>query len=225
MKTPIILINFKIYDETSGKKGLELSKICQKVSEETGVNISIAPQMVDLSYISERVSIPIFSQHVDNLYPGSGTGKTTIESIKKSNASGTLINHSENRMKIADIESIVSRCKDLDLISVVCTNNISVSKAVAMFEPTFIAVEPPELIGGDISVTDADPDIVKNTVQAIRDISPKIKVLCGAGIKNGEDVKKAIELGSEGVLLASGVTKAKNPLEILEDLVKGVTSD
>ncbi len=225
MKTPIILINFKIYDETSGEKGLELSRVCQKVSEKSGVNISIAPQMVDLSYISEKVSIPVFSQHVDNLKPGSGTGKTTLESIKKSKASGTLINHSENRMKLADIESIVDRCKEMDLVSVVCTNNISVSKAAAMFDPTFVAVEPPELIGGEISVTDADPDIVKNTVKQIRDISSRVKVLCGAGIKNGEDVKKAIELGAEGVLLASGVTKAKNPLEILEDLANGVINE
>jgi triosephosphate isomerase len=221
MKTPVILINFKIYNEISGVKGLELAKICQDVSNKTGVNISIAPQLVDLSYISEKVSIPVFSQHVDNIKPGSGTGKTTLEGIKASNATGTLINHSENRLKIADIESIVNRCNELGLISVVCTNSIAVSKAVAMFNPTFIAVEPPELIGGDISVTDADPDIVKNTVKVIREISPKVKVLCGAGVKNGKDVKKAIELGAEGVLLASGVTKAKNPLEVLEDLAEG----
>jgi triosephosphate isomerase len=221
MKTPIILVNFKIYNEISGARGLELAKICEDVSRKTGVNISIAPQIIDLSYISEKVSIPIFSQHVDNIKPGSGTGKTTLEGIKAAKAVGTLVNHSENRLKIADIDSIVNRCRELELISVVCTNNISVSKAVAMFNPTFIAVEPPELIGGDISVTDADPGIVKNTVKAIRDIAPNVKVLCGAGVKNGKDVKKAIELGAEGVLLASGVTKAKNPREVLEDLAKG----
>ena len=124
-------------------------------------------------------------------------------------------------MIISDIESIVKKCKELDLISVVCTNNISVSKAVAMFNPTFIAVEPPELIGGDVSVTDADPDIVKNTVKEIQAISPKVRILCGAGIKNGNDVRKAIKLGAEGVLLASGVTKAKNPFQVLEDLASG----
>ena len=172
MKTPIILVNFKIYNEISGPRGLELAKICEEVSNKTGVNISIAPQIVDLSYISEKVSIPVFSQHADNIKPGSGTGKTTLEGIKASKAVGTLINHSENRLKIADIESIVSRCKELGLVSVVCTNNLSVSKAVAMFNPDFIAVEPPELIGGNISVTDADPDIVKNTVKTIRDIAP-----------------------------------------------------
>lgn len=221
MKTPIILINFKVYNEISGIKGLELSKICEKVSKELDVNISIAPQMIDLSYISEKVKIPVFSQHVDNIKPGSGTGKTTLEGIKSSKAVGTIINHSENRLNIADIESIVTRCKDLELISVVCTNNLAVSKSVSMFNPDFIAVEPPELIGGDISVTDADPDIVRNTVKAIRNISPKVKVLCGAGVKNGKDVRKALELGTEGVLLASGVTKAKNPLEVLMDLAKG----
>ncbi|NMC75811.1 MAG: triose-phosphate isomerase [Candidatus Methanofastidiosa archaeon] len=221
MKTPIILINFKIYNEISGAKGLELAKICEKISKDLDVNISIAPQMIDLSYISEKVTIPVFSQHADNIKPGSGTGKTTLEGVKSSKAVGTIINHSENRLSIADIESIVVRCKDLGLISVVCTNNLAVSKAIAMFNPDFIAIEPPELIGGDISVTDADPEIVKNTVKAIRDISPKVKVLCGAGVKNGKDVRKALELGSEGVLLASGVTKAKNPLEVLVDLAKG----
>ncbi|KYC45765.1 MAG: Triosephosphate isomerase [Candidatus Methanofastidiosum methylothiophilum] len=221
MKTPIILVNYKIYNEISGSRGLELAKICQEVSKKTGVNIAIAPQMIDLFYIAEKISIPVFSQHVDNIKPGSGTGKTTLEGIRATKAVGTLINHSENRLKIADIENIVTKCKELGLISVVCTNNLAVSKAVAMFNPDFIAVEPPELIGGDISVTDADPDIVKNTVKVIRDISPKTKVLCGAGVKNGKDIKKAIELGAEGVLLASGVTKAKNPREVLEDLAKG----
>jgi triosephosphate isomerase len=221
MKTPVILVNFKIYNEISGIRGLELAKICQNVSKKIGVNISIAPQMIDLSFISEKVSIPVFSQHVDNINPGSGTGKTTLEGIKAANAVGTLVNHSENRLKISDIESIVNKCKELNLLSVICTNNLAVSKAVAMFNHTFIAVEPPELIGGDVSVTDADPDIVMNTVKAIREISPNVKVLCGAGVKNGKDVKKAIELGAEGVLLASGVTKAKNPQGVLEDLAKG----
>lgn len=221
MNTPVILVNFKVYNEIYGIKGLELAKLCQKVSEKTDVNIAIAPSITDLGYIAEKVPIPVFSQCAHNIKPGNGTGKITLEGIKASNAVGTLVNHSENRMIISDIESIVKKCKELDLISVVCTNNISVSKAVAMFNPTFIAVEPPELIGGDVSVTDADPDIVKNTVKEIQAISPKVRILCGAGIKNGNDVRKAIKLGAEGVLLASGVTKAKNPFQVLEDLASG----
>ena len=33
--------------------------------------------------------------------------------------------------------------------------------------------------------------------------------MIGAGIKTNEDVKKSVELGSEGILVASGIMKAK----------------
>jgi len=85
--------------------------------------------------------------------------------------------------------------------------------------PAFIAVEPPELIGGDISVTSADPSIVSDTVAAVKSVNPNVRVLCGAGVKNGEDVAMAIKLGAEGVLLASGVTKANDVDSVLADLV------
>jgi len=90
---------------------------------------------------------------------------------------------------------------------------------LAELNPTFIAVEPPELIGGDISVTTADPAIVSDTVAAVKAVNPSVRVLCGAGVKNGKDVAKALELGAEGVLLASGVTKAKDVHAVLADLV------
>ena len=81
--------------------------------------------------------------------------------------------------------------------------------------------EEPELIGGDISVTSADPEIVSGTVEAVRKINKSAKILCGAGVKNGKDVAKAIELGAEGVLLASGVVKAKDTISVLKDLASG----
>ena len=93
---------------------------------------------------------------------------------------------------------------------------------MAAFSPDFIAVEPPELIGGDISVTSANPRIVSDTVDTVKSVDPKVKVLCGAGVKTGEDVRKAIELGAEGVLLASGVVKSNDPKKTLMDLVSGL---
>ena len=71
-------------------------------------------------------------------------------------------------------------------------------------------------------MTAANPEIVRNTVNAVKKVNPNVKVLCGAGVKNGKDVAKALELGAEGVLLASGVVKAKNPEEVLMDLVSGI---
>jgi triosephosphate isomerase len=45
-------------------------------------------------------------------------------------------------------------------------------------------------------------------------------VLCGAGISKGEDLRAALDLGSKGVLLASGIVKAKDPKAALEDLIR-----
>jgi triosephosphate isomerase len=104
----------------------------------------------------------------------------------------------------------------------VCTNNEGVSKAVAELKPDAIAIEPPRLIGSGISVSTAEPEIISNTVDAVRRIDKGIKVLCGAGISDGKDVKSSIELGADGVLLASGVVKAKDPKEVLLDLISGI---
>ncbi|PNX52570.1 MAG: triose-phosphate isomerase, partial [Thermoplasmata archaeon M9B2D] len=64
--------------------------------------------------------------------------------------------------------------------------------------------------------------IVSTTVKAVRSINTTVKILCGAGVKNGKDVAKAIELGADGVLLASGVVKAKDKEAVLRDLVSGI---
>jgi len=112
--------------------------------------------------------------------------------------------------------------KELGLDQIICSNNIATSKAIAAFSPDFIAVEPPELIGGDISVTTADPGIVSGSVDVVQNIDRNIKVLCGAGVKNGRDVAKSIELGADGVLLASGVVKAQDKEKVIRDLVSGL---
>jgi triosephosphate isomerase len=222
MKTPVILVNFKGYSEVCGEKGISLSKICDVVAQETGHSIVVVPQMVDLALTVKTVNIPVFAQHVDNVKIGSCTGSVTPDSVAASGAVGTLLNHSEHRLKLADIDAVVQRSQVLNLETVVCTNNISVTKACALLGPDFVAIEPPRLIGGDISVTTADPEIVKNAVQEVTNINPRVRVLCGAGVKTGGDVKKAIELGTEGVLLASGVTKATDPKSVLLDLVSGL---
>jgi triosephosphate isomerase len=102
-----------------------------------------------------------------------------------------------------------------------CAADEDEARTLAALSPTMIAVEPPELIGGDVSVTTADPGIVRGTVELVKSIDENIMVLCGAGVKNGDDVASALRLGAEGVLLASGVTKASRPAEVLADLIDG----
>lgn len=222
IKTPVIMLNVKAYRESMGNRDLELARICEEVSEELGVSIAYAPQMVDLALVAREVKIPVLAQHADAFEPGSRTGYTVLEAVKEAGAVGTLINHSEHRLRIADIDFLVTRARELDLYSVVCTNNIAVSKACAELSPNCIAIEPPDLIGSGIPVSKAEPEIVEKSVEAVKEIDNRIAVLCGAGISTGEDVKAALELGAEGVLLASGVVKAENPREVLRDLASGV---
>lgn len=222
LKTPTIVLNVKTYIEATGTKALEIAQIMDKISKETGTSMAIAVQATDISLCFNMVKIPIFAEHIDPITPGSHTGWTLPESVKQAGAIGTLINHSEHRLKIADIDTCVTIAKKLNLDHIVCTNNILTSKAAAAFKPNFIAVEPPELIGGDISVTTADPGVVSGSVNAVKQIDKDVKILCGAGVKNGKDVAKSIELGADGVLLASGVVKAKDKEAVLRDLASGL---
>ena len=216
----LIVINYKTYKESIGERGLEIAKVAEKVAEESGVTIGVAPQFVDLRLIVENTNIPVYAQHIDNINPGSHTGHILAEAIKDCGCKGSLINHSEKRMLLADIEAVINKCKELKLETIVCTNNINTSKAVAALSPDYIAVEPPELIGTGIPVSKANPEVVGGTVKAVKEINKNVKVLCGAGISKGEDVKAAIDLGAEGVLLASGVVKAKNVEEAIRELIK-----
>ena len=222
LKTPTIILNVKTYAEATGQKALEIAQLMDKISGEIGVSMAIAVQATDISKCVAEVEIPVFAEHIDPIVPGSHTGWILPESVREAGAVGTLINHSEHRLKLADIDYCVTRAKELNLDHIVCTNNIATSKAAAALSPNFIAVEPPELIGGDISVTTADPGIVSGSVKTVKDVDKNIKILCGAGVKNGKDVGKAIELGEEGVLLASGIVKAKNWNNIMVEFAKSM---
>ncbi|RLE81153.1 MAG: triose-phosphate isomerase [Thermoprotei archaeon] len=217
---PLILINFKSYRQSSGKKAVELAKVAEKVFKKTGIQIAVAPQLTDLALVAQSVEIPVFSQHVDDVVPGAHTGHVTLEAIKDAGAVGTLLNHSERRIRIDQIDSIVKRAKELKLITCVCANTPEVSAAVAAINPTMVAIEPPELIGTGIPVSKAKPEIITKTLELVRQVNSEVAVLCGAGISTGEDVKAAIKLGTKGVLLASGVVKAKDWYKAIMNLVE-----
>jgi triosephosphate isomerase len=215
LQYPAIIVNFKTYLESTGKNGLDLAKQAERASKETGTCIVVAPQFVDLTKVAETVEIPVFAQHIDPIRPGSSTGHILAESVKSAGAVGTLINHSERQLKLSDIDSVISISKENGLASCVCANNPSVSASIAALRPDITSVEPPELIGSGISVSKAKPEIVTDTIKLVRKVNPKMTILCGAGISTAEDVAKAIQLGTRGVLVASGIVKAKNPYSVL----------
>lgn len=215
IRIPIVLVNFKTYAEGTGKNALKLTKVCEKVSLETEVCVGVAPQFVDIAPIADAVKVPVFAQHIDPVSAGSFTGHVLPESVKEAGAVGTLINHSERRLKLADVDAAIARARENGLVSVVCSNNAIVSSAAAALKPDMIAVEPPELIGTGIPVSKAKPEVVSGTVDLVKKANRDVVVLCGAGITKGEDVAAALRLGTKGVLVASGIVKAKDPYKIL----------
>ncbi len=218
IEKPLIIINFKSYEEGFGDAALRLAEISEKVSKETGKCIALAPQYADIKTISQRVKLPIFAQHIDPIEAGAHTGRILPESIKDAGAIGTLINHSERQINISDIEKIILKAQSLKLKTVVCANTAKLSMAVATFNPDMVAIEPPELIGKGKAVSKVNPDIISKTVSFVRRVNPKVAILCGAGISNGDDIRAALQLGAEGVLLASGVVKSKDQKSTLMDL-------
>jgi triosephosphate isomerase (TIM) len=217
----IIVVNFKTYAQATGERAVKLAKICEKVAKEKKIDIMVAVQNADLFHVSSEVSIPVFAEHIDPVKYGANTGKDLPEALVENGATGVLINHSEDQDELKDIEGSIKRAKDIGLKTIVCAPSAKSSEAIAAFGPDFVAVEPPELIGGDISVSKAQPGLISETVKLVHKVDGKIPVLCGAGIKDHEDVRIAVKLGCEGILIASGVTKAEDPEKALLDLTRG----
>ena len=213
------MINFKTYSQASGENAIRLAQIAETVSVKRNVSIAVAPQIADLFQIANNVKIPIFAQHIDPIEAGRNTGYILPESVKAVGAQGTLINHSEHQLSEDKIKNTVELARIVGLLSLVCVDTPQKASHVARFKPDMIAIEPPELIGTGISISKAKPEIITSGLQAVKEIDPEIIFLCGAGISSGEDAASSIKLGAKGVLLASGFVKAKNPTQVLEEIV------
>ena len=218
---PLIVVNFKTYATAMGQKAVDLAQAMERASKDHVRMIAVVSAF-DLHAVKQVApSLEVWSQHLDPVGQGSFTGWLQPENAIERGALGTIINHAEHKVDIEHVQQLMQQLPD-EFPVCACAADVDEAHQLAELGPTFIAVEPPELIGGDISVTTADPAIVSDTVNAVRAINPHVRVLCGAGVKDGKDVKTAVELGAHGVLLASGVTKASDVDAVLADLVAGL---
>jgi triosephosphate isomerase (TIM) len=218
---PMLLVNFKTYEEATGNAAVRLARAAQAVAKKSGANVVISVQPTDLHRVSSAVGIPVYAQHMDPVAPGSHTGWILPQAVKEAGAKGTLINHSEHNIDTAKIGECVKLCKELGLVSVCCAATPEKAAEIAAFLPDYIAIEPPELIGGKVSVSTAKPEVIKNTVDAVKRVSGNVKVLCGAGVHCAKDVEKSIELGAVGILVASAIVKSETPEKVMLDLISG----
>ena len=217
----MFIINCKNYEEVAGEKIVKFVKTAERISKKYKIKIAIAPPQ-HLIGVVVKSSIPILAQHVDDSKVGSTTGFIIPELLKKSKVSGSLINHSEHRITSKEIAQLVSKLKELKMISVLCVKDVTEVKKYAKLNPEYIAIEPPELIGSGKAVSKEKPELITKAAEAVKSAKNNTKLLCGAGIVSGEDVSKAIELGSKGILVASGIIKAKDWDKIMSEFAKSM---
>ena len=217
----MLIINCKNYNEISGERINKLAAIAEKISKKHKIQIALAPPHHHLASI-KKSKLLVFAQHLDDAKVGSTTGYMVPEIVKKSKVNGALINHSEHRIPSKEITNLVKRLKKLKMKTVVCVKNVQEAEKYAKLNPTYIAIEPPELIGTGKAISTERPQLITKAVDGVKSAKNSTKLLCGAGIVSGKDVARAKELGSKGILVASGIVKAKNWEKIIDEFSRAL---
>jgi len=215
----MIFVNFKTYPQGSGQKAVELAKICQEVAGERKIPIIPLVQAFDIYRISQEVKIPLWLQHLDWHPQGQYTGWLNLETTLDAGAKGTILNHSEHKLPFGTVRRTIKRIKKTtpQFQVLICCRSLGQAERLVKIEPDFLAYEPPELIGGEISVSEFNATAIAHFVE----ICEKIPAIIGAGIKNKNDVRIGVRLGAKGILVSSHVVLAKAPKKTLEDLAEG----
>jgi len=208
MKKPVIIINLKTYQ--TGQKSLELVEKIEKVSKD----IIIGVQAPEIFRVFSNTKLEIFVQHVDSYLPGRNTGYIIPKTVKENGASGTFLNHSEHPISLSLLKETIGVCKSIGLKTAVFARSLSEAKKIEKLNPDYLIYEPPELVAGDISVSQAKPEIIEKISKVL-----KMPFLVGAGIKNNNDFLKSLELGANGIAVSSAITTVDNPEEVLRELI------
>ena len=217
MTNPLrLIINFKNYSDASGERTIELAKTAEQIAGKYKMRIAVAPPR---SKLAEAVK---YSSSVLAQYPDV-SGYYTPEYLNNIGVSGSLINHSDHRIPKYEVSNLVERLEKLNMISIVCVKDAAEAGNYAKMRPSYIAVEPPDLIGGNRAVSRAMPDVVAEAVGLVRRASNgHTEVLCGAAIKNGEDASESLDLGATGVLVHSAIMKARDWRHVIGDIASGL---
>jgi triosephosphate isomerase len=222
---PVLAVNFKSYETAFGERGLAIAIIADRVADEYRgiVETIVAVPATEIVRVSEAVeAVKVYGQHADPVEPGAHTGSIPLEALREAGAAGTLLNHSEKKLRLSDIDTLIRRAAQLGMETLACADTPTAAAAVAALSPTMLAVEPPELIGTGTPVSRAKPEVITSALKLVRIVDPDVPLLAGAGISSGEDAEAAVRLGAHGVLVASAVMKAPDPEAKLRELAEAL---
>ena len=218
------MLNLKSYPRALGQAAVDIGRALQTAGTELGVRTVIAPAAPDIGLLAQQIEIPVIAQHADPFVAGAHTGYITPAAIRAVGARGSLVNHSEHPMAEAHVAATVGALQDVGLVPIVCARDVEQVGRLAALHPSYLAVEPPELIGGTVSVSKARPALLRDSVEAVARRAPKTVLLCGAGVHTAEDVRTAIELGTSGVIVSSAVANAAEPISALRTILAGYSA-
>lgn len=217
-----LLVNFKNYPQVMGQGSVRLALAAERAAKGTEVETIVAPPAPMLGLVASKTKVRVYSQSVGAESGDKTTGAMIPDAVKAAGASGTILNHSESRRPAAELSKLVPRLSKTGLEVCLCAQTSKEAAKLALLEPKYVAIEPPELIGTGVAVSKAKPELIERTVAAVRGAGYTGGILCGAGIVSGDDVRKAVDLGTDGVLVASSVVKAPNWESKLRELTRSL---
>lgn len=215
---PQFLVNYKLYEGTTGAEGLELARTVESVAAETGGRFAVAPQTPDLRLVADHTDLPVVAQSATPVAGGRGNGQVSLEAVAAAGADAVLVNHPESRATVDDLARTIERCVALDLESIVCVGSRELGEAVATLEPGCLLFEKPDHVATDRPITATQPELLEEFVATVADVSPETSVLVGGGISGADDVERALELGADAAGAASAVVGAEDRRAWLTDV-------
>ena len=216
LRRPFFVVNPKSY--LYGEAELKLAKVADELAKKYDIDILFTAQHADLRLVAENTTnLIITAQHVDGHSIGRGMGKILPEAIVEAGAQATFLNHAENPLTISQLVKAMQRCRELGMLTIVCSDNDEDTKAIATLKPDVMVCEQTSLIGTGKA---ADASYMKTTTELVKSISPNTLVLQAAGISTPDDVYNAITAGADGTGGTSGIVCADDPILTLTKMME-----
>lgn len=220
INSPFFVINPK--NLLYGGDLLELAKNADTFAEQYDVQVFFTAPPLDLANIAKYCShIKVTAQHMDEMSQGHTMGKVIASSLSDIGVQAVVLNHADHPLSVGNLLETVRKAKEVDIKTIICSNSILEAKIAAMIEPDIVLAEPTALIG---KKQISSRDYVQTTIETIKRINSNVLVEQGAGVRSKEDVKELLELGADGVGVTSGILKAKNPINMMENMIKTVAN-
>ncbi len=218
VNVPFLFVNPKSY--LYGEESLKLAQACDRISKETGVMIFFTCPYTDIRMIAEKTEhIIVTAQNMDPLTPGRGMGAVLPESLAAAGAKAVVLNHAENQKTLSELYACINRAHDLGMLTIVCADSTTESKAAAELGTDVILSEPTALIGTGQT---ADVSYTIDCVREIKAVNPEVKVMIASGITTGEDCYKVVVNGADGSGSTSGIVNAPSREGRVEEMVQAV---